>query len=101
MNSCRVQFDEEPGREEDATECRVSIMTIHKSKGFPVVFMPGCVTGEFPSRMSTDTEEERRLFFVAMTRAKDRLYVSSPSFQESGASMFTREFTSLTRIIVD
>ena len=56
------------------------LMTIHSSKGleFPVVFLPGMEEGIFPSQMSNfsadELEEERRLAYVAITRAKDRLY---------------------------
>ena len=52
-----------------------------KSKGleFPVVFIPGVQVGEFPDDKLTTTteklEEERRLFYVTMTRAKEELYI--------------------------
>lgn len=60
---------------------RVSLMTLHAAKGleFPVVFMVGCEEGILPfSRrgMKSDLEEERRLFYVGMTRAKDNLILS-------------------------
>lgn len=56
----------------------VSLMTLHGSKGleFPVVFLCGVRSGMIPlesERHPTDLEEERRLFFVGMTRAKERL----------------------------
>jgi DNA helicase II / ATP-dependent DNA helicase PcrA len=59
----------------------VSLMTVHASKGleFDVVFVTGLEQGLFPSiRESTDrdTEEERRLFYVALTRARKRLFLS-------------------------
>ncbi len=56
------------------------LMTIHSAKGleFPVVFLPGMEEGIFPSRQSDlseeDMEEERRLAYVAITRAKEKLY---------------------------
>lgn len=59
----------------------VKLMTCHKSKGleFPVVFIPGVQVGEFPDDKLTTTtvklEEERRLFYVTMTRAKEELYI--------------------------
>jgi uncharacterized protein (TIGR00375 family) len=57
----------------------VSLLTIHAAKGleFPVVFVVGCEDGVLPLRVGKDTDmaEERRLFFVAMTRARDRLYL--------------------------
>ncbi|HEY0066915.1 MAG TPA: UvrD-helicase domain-containing protein [Flavisolibacter sp.] len=60
----------------------VKMMTIHAAKGleFPVVFVGGLEEGLFPSGMSINTreelEEERRLFYVAITRAKGRLYLT-------------------------
>ena len=61
---------------------RVALMTMHASKGleFPVVFICGCETGLLPFQSEyTDTpniEEERRLFYVAMTRAQHRLFIT-------------------------
>ena len=57
------------------------MMTMHAAKGleFPVVFVVGAEEGIFPgSRAIGETEEmeeERRLFYVGMTRAKDRLHI--------------------------
>ena len=58
----------------------VHLMTLHGSKGleFPVVFLCGIKEGEIPLERPdrpADTEEERRLFYVGMTRAKEELYV--------------------------
>ncbi|MCQ2771454.1 MAG: UvrD-helicase domain-containing protein, partial [Clostridia bacterium] len=59
----------------------VVLMTIHSAKGleFPVVFLPGLEDGIFPSLQSAmnpdDLEEERRLAYVAITRAKQRLFI--------------------------
>ena len=60
---------------------KVKLMTVHTSKGleFPYVFLCGMNEGIFPSRKTKareGMEEERRLAFVAMTRAKKRLYLS-------------------------
>lgn len=61
---------------------RVSLLTLHASKGleFPVVLMVGCEQGIMPLTWGagddTDVAEERRLFFVGMTRAKDLLQLS-------------------------
>jgi DNA helicase II / ATP-dependent DNA helicase PcrA len=59
----------------------VTLMTLHNAKGleFEVVFVIGCEEGVFPHARSIDEgnlEEERRLCYVGMTRAKQRLYVS-------------------------
>jgi DNA helicase-2/ATP-dependent DNA helicase PcrA len=60
----------------------VKLMTIHAAKGleFPVVFVGGLEESLFPNAMSINTredlEEERRLFYVAITRAKNRLWLS-------------------------
>ncbi|MFI5341827.1 MAG: ATP-dependent helicase, partial [Candidatus Methylomirabilales bacterium] len=61
----------------------VTLMTLHSAKGleFPVVFITGMEEGVFPhARAMTDDdelEEERRLCYVGMTRAKDRLFLSA------------------------
>jgi len=60
----------------------VTMMTIHSAKGleFPVVFITGLEEGLFPVSGATmyedELEEERRLFYVAITRAKSKLYIS-------------------------
>lgn len=67
------------GIEEDSG---VTLMTMHASKGleYPVVFIIGLEEGIFPSRRAifdeSELEEERRLMYVALTRAEDRLFVS-------------------------
>ena len=63
-------------------EPRVSLMTIHLAKGleFPYVYIVGLEENLFPSAMSMNTrseiEEERRLFYVALTRAEQQVYLS-------------------------
>ncbi len=60
----------------------VVLMTVHSAKGleFPVVFLPGLEDGIFPGMQSildpTELEEERRLAYVAITRAKEQLFIT-------------------------
>ena len=62
---------------------RLTLMTVHAVKGleFSYVFLAGLEEGIFPHRNSMDTlaelEEERRLMYVAITRAKDKLFITS------------------------
>ena len=58
---------------------KVKLMTIHKSKGleFPVVFIIGCSDGLLPHFKSMDINDEKRLMYVAITRAEKELYFSS------------------------
>lgn len=69
-------------QDEDGEYNVVKVMTIHTSKGleFDTVFVPGLVEGQFPSsrlRNEDEYEEERRLLYVAITRAKNMLYLST------------------------
>lgn len=60
---------------------QVTISTIHSAKGleWPVVFIPACYEGSIPHSRSDDNDEERRLLYVGMTRAKAMLYMSCPT----------------------
>jgi DNA helicase-2/ATP-dependent DNA helicase PcrA len=81
----------------------VVLSTLHASKGleFAVVFLIGCVEGQLPHSRTTDpkaseaapadVEEERRLFYVGVTRARDRLYITRPE-----ARLFRGEQQKLT-----
>jgi DNA helicase-2/ATP-dependent DNA helicase PcrA len=68
--------------EVDGDDSRVLLMTLHTAKGleFPVVFLVGMEDGVFPHLRSLgepdEMEEERRLAYVGITRARERLYVS-------------------------
>jgi DNA helicase-2/ATP-dependent DNA helicase PcrA len=77
-----VEAEDDKPREDDHEKLRLS--SIHQAKGleFRVVFVIMLCDGLFPSSRSMDSpegeEEERRLFYVAVTRAKDELYLSHP-----------------------
>jgi DNA helicase-2/ATP-dependent DNA helicase PcrA len=70
-------------KSDDEDKGKVNLMTIHASKGleFPVVFIAGAEDGIIPHERSLgedmqNIEEERRLFYVAITRARDKLFIS-------------------------
>ena len=69
--------------EEEEGEGSVVLMTVHSAKGleFPIVFMVGMEDGLFPSlsdlQSESQMEEARRLCYVAITRAKEKLYITS------------------------
>ncbi len=70
---------------------KVKLMTVHAAKGleFPCVFLCGMNEGVFPTRKTNSPqamEEERRLAFVAVTRAKEQLYLSSAEGRNFDAS---------------
>jgi DNA helicase-2/ATP-dependent DNA helicase PcrA len=74
---------------ESQSEDKLTLMTVHSAKGleFKVVFVVGMEENLFPSQMSMDSvrglEEERRLFYVAMTRTKNRVYIATPKHKPS------------------
>ena len=68
--------------EREETKDRVTLSTMHSAKGleYPVVFVVDANEGIVPHHkagLPADIEEERRLFYVALTRAKDRLHVAA------------------------
>ncbi|KAH6894367.1 putative ATP-dependent DNA helicase [Thelonectria olida] len=78
-------------QKDDATQDKkslVTISTIHAAKGleWPVVFVPSVYTGSIPHSRAEDTDEERRLLYVAMTRAKALLNLSCPLYGSQGTS---------------
>jgi len=95
---------------EDAEE-KITLMTAHAAKGteFSVVFMIGMEEGLFPhARSLTEKEkieEERRLCYVAMTRAKDKLYISYTQkrfyFGESSVSQLSRFINDIPSHLLD
>lgn len=85
----------------DDTADAVVLMTVHSAKGleFPVVFLPGFEDGIFPGMQSvmagpSELEEERRLAYVAITRAKKELYIlharSRTLYGKTGANPASR-----------
>ncbi|MEC7857895.1 MAG: UvrD-helicase domain-containing protein [Bacteroidota bacterium] len=81
LQEISLMTDQDKGEEEEEGEY-ISLMTIHMAKGleFPVVFIVGVEEDLFPSQMMIssreDLEEERRLFYVAITRAMKKLYLT-------------------------
>ena len=80
----RITLLSRDDQDEEGGKGKVNLMTIHASKGleFPVVFIAGAEEGLIPHARSVeenggDVEEERRLFYVAITRARDKLFISS------------------------
>lgn len=105
LNDLMLQTDTET--EEEANESKVTLMTIHAAKGleFPVVFICGFEDGIFPLRSALeqggdDLEEERRLAYVAITRAEDILFITNAQSRyqygtrsANRESMFIREIS--------
>ena len=84
-------------QEEEEDRNHVTLMTIHSSKGleFPHVFLVGLEENLFPSQMSLHTrselEEERRLFYVAITRAKESCTLSYATSRFQWGNLITSE----------
>jgi DNA helicase-2/ATP-dependent DNA helicase PcrA len=85
----RITLDSRDDQDEEGIKGKVNLMTIHASKGleFPVVFLAGVEDGIVPHKRSlleneegdyeANMEEERRLFYVAITRAQSKLYITA------------------------
>lgn len=92
--SNRYQDQNQPLVTDDEKPLVVS--TIHSAKGLEwhTVFIPHALDGLLPSVRSMETiqelEEERRLFYVAVSRAKENLFVTMPSYIQSWDAVFTR-----------
>ena len=102
MKDVALLTDQDLENEDDFN--KVTLMTVHAAKGleFPYVFVVGLEENLFPSMMSgqsqEDLEEERRLFYVAITRAEKRLFLSFArsrfkwgQYNESDPSRFINE----------
>ena len=94
-------------KKNDPDADRVTLSTIHQAKGmeWPVVLVPWCSEGLFPSAKAVEEgrpDEERRLFYVVVTRAKDHLYLFCPQMRKMSdggmfpvdPSMFVKEIPS-------
>ncbi|KAF0174457.1 MAG: DNA helicase II / ATP-dependent DNA helicase PcrA [Limisphaerales bacterium] len=98
--------DNQPAEDEHE---KIRLSSIHQAKGleFRVVFVIMLCDGLFPSARSIDNpegeEEERRLFYVAVTRAKDELYLSHPlmRFMQGGGDMMQQPSRFLAEIPVE
>src|SRR5262249_46485221 len=98
LDLLREAGDDPAVAEADPEEDAVHVLTVHKAKGleWPVAFLVGCAQGRFPVQRrrealplpealqqeslapgDTHLQEERRLFYVAMTRARDELFLTS------------------------
>ena len=103
INLYSINEDE---RKEDRMDKKISLVSIHLSKGleFKHVFVIGLNHGFLPSYNNAESEEERRLAYVAFTRAKEKLYLTSSNFrtlygkrQEVILSQYLYEANILTR----
>lgn len=84
---------------------KVTLMTMHSAKGleFPIVFLPGMEDGLFPGHRALDNEngmeEERRLCYVGMTRAREKLFLTGAAYRVLyGHGEYTRESTFLREL---
>jgi DNA helicase-2/ATP-dependent DNA helicase PcrA len=91
-------------RQAEEDEDAVQLMTLHSAKGleFPLVFIAGMEENLFPHKMSIDEpgrlEEERRLAYVGITRAMQKLYLT---FAESRSIYGSESFNSVSRFVRD
>ncbi|MBZ5715581.1 ATP-dependent helicase [Nannocystis pusilla] len=92
--------DKDEGDEEDAARGKITLSTLHSAKGleWPLVLLIGCEEGVMPHKrvsaprisdaIAGDLEEERRLFYVGITRARDRLFITRAATRlERGAQV--------------
>jgi DNA helicase-2/ATP-dependent DNA helicase PcrA len=113
LDLLREAGDDPAVAEADLDEDAVHVLTVHKAKGleFPVVFLVGCAEGRFPVQRRGESlelpaalakeplapgdphlHEERRLFYVAMTRAKDELVLTSAADYGTGRARKVSRF---------
>lgn len=89
-------YEPENEMDENGNRKEINLMTIHSAKGleFDYVFLIGLEQGIFPLSRNIDFEEERRLFYVAITRAKTKLYLSCSKFKFDIISREIKSFKS-------
>jgi superfamily I DNA/RNA helicase len=85
---------------------KVSLMTMHAAKGleFPVVFIAGCEDTWIPyssAKRPADPQEERRLFYVALTRAKRRLFLTKANRRRVNGLIEARQWSPFVKEIED
>lgn len=92
---------------QDDDKDKVTISTIHSAKGleWPVVFINSLVDGITPHHRSLDDfeelEEERKLFYVACSRAKTRLYLTAPDYFASYSGYFDKPSRFIAELSAD
>ena len=91
----KERINEFPKKKRKLNLKNFSVMTFHASKGleFDAVFLPDVNEGKVPGRMTVNSkaiEEERRLFYVAVTRAKEKLFVLAIKNEESESVLPSR-----------
>ncbi|KAL2016876.1 hypothetical protein VTK56DRAFT_2910 [Thermocarpiscus australiensis] len=84
-NIC-LASDAQIGDDKQESKPLVTLSTIHAAKGleWPIVFVPAVYNGSIPHMRAEDGDEERRLLYVAMTRAQSLLYLTCPVFSSNG-----------------
>lgn len=96
--------EESPDNNVDNANIPVTLMTVHNAKGleFPAVFLTGMEEGIFPHANSSNTdmeiEEERRLCYVGITRAMDRIFLTSADIRRSYGNV---DFKQPSRFILE
>ena len=89
--------EENPEEDPENRASMVTLMTVHNAKGleYPVVFLTGLEEDIFPHRLSSDTEEgveeERRLCYVGITRAMERVFLTSAELRRTFHEIFHKE----------
>lgn len=85
LGNVALATDAQKSQDDGPPKPTVTISTIHAAKGleWPVVFIPASYNGSIPHSRAEDQDEERRLLYVAMTRAQSLLYLSCPVKDQS------------------